>query len=335
MKKIYDIKDIKKEDKKIFIALSADYGNVGDMAITIAQEKILHDAFPDRKIIDIPMNIVYEFSEELKPLLNQNDIFTIIGGGNLGNLYLAFEKKRRFVIKTFKDYKTVSFPQSAAFTEDNEGNEELKNSVNDYSTNSNLDIFMREQKSYNIMKNNFKNPVHLIPDTVFYLKEKIDVPENITRENITICLRNDREKINHSKFNTDLASLLKSNGFKDILMTDTHIGEVTVKPEERQTIFDNLMKKFYSSKVIITDRLHGLIFSIITNTPCIALDNSNKKISSTYYTWLEKSPLIKFLPEYNEEKFLQYVNELSAIQNPKIDLYFSKEFNELFECLKK
>ena len=51
-----DIKtNIKKTDKKIFIAMYANYGNIGDVAITIAQEAILKDLFPDRKIVKIPM----------------------------------------------------------------------------------------------------------------------------------------------------------------------------------------------------------------------------------------------------------------------------------------
>ena len=79
-------KNVKKEDKKIFIALGADYGNVGDMGITIAQKKLIEDAFPDRKIVEIPMRNAYEYENDVKNILNEDDICTIIGGGNLGNI---------------------------------------------------------------------------------------------------------------------------------------------------------------------------------------------------------------------------------------------------------
>lgn len=36
--------------------------------------------------------------------------------------------------------------------------------------------------------------------------------------------------------------------------------------------------KFAKSKVIVTDRLHGLIFALITNTPCIVISSYNQKL---------------------------------------------------------
>ena len=32
----------------------------------------------------------------------------------------------------------------------------------------------------------------------------------------------------------------------------------------------------------MTDRLHGMIFSVITGTPCIVFDNFNSKIKNAY-----------------------------------------------------
>ena len=55
-----------------------------------------------------------------------------------------------------------------------------------------------------------------------------------------------------------------------------------------------MWKNFSSSKIVITDRLHGLIFSKITSTPCIAIDNSNNKIRETYNAWLKGNKNIYF-----------------------------------------
>lgn len=38
--------------------------------------------------------------------------------------------------------------------------------------------------------------------------------------------------------------------------------------------------KFRECELVITDRIHGMIFAAITGTPCIAL--SNYKIKGTY-----------------------------------------------------
>ena len=41
-------------------------------------------------------------------------------------------------------------------------------------------------------------------------------------------------------------------------------------------------KDFQKSELVITDRLHGMIFCYITKTPCIVMPNNNHKILMTY-----------------------------------------------------
>ena len=64
------------------------------------------------------------------------------------------------------------------------------------------------------------------------------------------------------------------------------MNECRVSIEEReQTVFQRL-KAFASYDFVITDRLHGMIFSYICGTPCILFDNKTHKISGVYDTWL-------------------------------------------------
>lgn len=331
----YRFTKVNKSDKKVFIALSANYGNIGDIAITIAQQSMIKQVFSDRKIVEIPMDDAFDYEEEIKKILNDDDILTIIGGGNLGNAYLWFEERRRFIIKLFKNNKSISFPQSVSFDEDEIGQKELEISVEDYAQNPNLIVFAREKKSYDIMKANFKNKVYLVPDIVLSLKDRISKETGNIRTNITLCLRSDMEKTTSENIVDDLRNLLNANAFENIVITDTHLGHDLVKISERRKIFETSLQEFKNSKVVITDRLHGMIFCIITNTPCIALDNSNHKILSTYYTWLKDVPLVKFLEDYDEDKILGYVKELSSIENPKIDFNFDKHFEELVNALKE
>ena len=43
---------------------------------------------------------------------------------------------------------------------------------------------------------------------------------------------------------------------------------------------EEMLKKYRKCQLVITDRLHGMIFAAITSTPCIALGNYNHKIKS-------------------------------------------------------
>ncbi|WP_423202829.1 polysaccharide pyruvyl transferase family protein [Morganella morganii] len=53
--------------------------------------------------------------------------------------------------------------------------------------------------------------------------------------------------------------------------------------------------KFSNSKLVVTDRLHGMIFAFITNTPCLVIRNSNHKIEETYKNWISNFNYIKLI----------------------------------------
>ena len=108
-------KDYKKKDKKIVLALAADYGNLGDVAITYAQRKFLEEKFPDYEVIEIPISETYKNMKSLKRVIGKDDVITIIGGGNFGNLYQEIEDMRQAFIKTFKKNTVVCFPQTIDF----------------------------------------------------------------------------------------------------------------------------------------------------------------------------------------------------------------------------
>ena len=47
--------------------------------------------------------------------------------------------------------------------------------------------------------------------------------------------------------------------------------------ENREQLLKQKIEEFQSAELVITDRLHGMIFSVITGTPCIAFDNLMRK----------------------------------------------------------
>ena len=63
----------------------------------------------------------------------------------------------------------------------------------------------------------------------------------------------------------------------------------------------NKLTEFASASLVITDRLHGLIFSAITNTPCIAFDNLSGKVHGIYH-WIEDIPTIRLINTFKEIK---------------------------------
>ena len=63
--------------------------------------------------------------------------------------------------------------------------------------------------------------------------------------------------------------------------------------------------------LVVTDRLHGMVFAAITATPCVVLDNYNHKIRETY-KWLEHLPYIRYVSELQELNIaIQELRELT------------------------
>lgn len=284
-----ELKNVKKEDKKCFIFMAANYGNLGDIAITYAQRKFLEENLKGYKIIEVCLEDIYSYYKSIKNKIKNDDIITLIGGGNTGDLYIDFEERRRFLYKNFKNNKIISFPQSIYFSNTKSGRKELEKSKKVYN-NNNLVIFARESKSYELYKKYFSSNIKLVPDIVLSLKEKI----NVKREGITICLRNDKEKDMTNNLTEQILDFLKSQKY-NLRYADTHIGNVKINIKDREKILKEFLKKISSSKIVITDRLHGMIFCAITATPCIVLSNNNHKVLYTYKNWLKDLEYIHFI----------------------------------------
>ena len=308
--------------------LAADYGNCGDIAITYAQRKFLKENLTGYKIIEIPLKFFYRDYLCIKKNLNPQDIITIIGGGNTGDLYWNFEEARRFIIKKFKKNKVISFLQTVDFST----KKELKKSAKIYSENRNLYLFAREKKSYNIYKDFFNtNNIFLVPDIVLSLNKN---QKDNKRKNILICLRNDAEKQIDGQDEKSLINYLKTK-YTNIVFQDTYIGDKIIPYNERESILAKMWKNFSSSKIVITDRLHGLIFSKITSTPCIAIDNSNNKIRETYNTWLKENKNTYFFHEINNPEIIEIIKKYNNLNEKYYDENkIDKEFTDLKNIFK-
>jgi pyruvyl transferase EpsI len=93
-------------------------------------------------------------------------------------------------------------------------------------------------------------------------------------------------------------------------------SEYKITKENRMKAVRNKMEEFAKSKLVITDRLHGMIFAAITETPCIVFSNYNHKVKGTY-EWIKYLPYIKYIESVEEAK--KYIPELLKMDNCKFD----------------
>ncbi len=279
-----------KNEKKLFVFGTPTHGNLGDQAIAYAQEKFLEKYFPNVTVIEIPDIHTVSYIRSAKAILHKEDIIFIHGGGNIGDLYLQVEEERREVIRSFPNNKIIQFPQSYTFTKEGGGKEVVKSDKIYQRNKQNLTIVARETKSSQKFRDLFKENNHLlVPDIVLSLDERRESKRN----GILLCLRNDVEGILSGQQQSSVITALKEK-YSQVTVTDT-VVDYRVFQQNRYEELNKKWDEYRQSQVVITDRLHGMIFAAITGTPCIVFDNFNQKIQKTYFDWLQELDSIRFV----------------------------------------
>lgn len=313
--------ELKKKSRKKFILLGTPlHGNLGDHAIVLKEMEFLNDNFAEIPIVEIPRYYFDLFYKKFADFINNDDIIIIPGGGFLGTIWFNEEQFVRRAIQLFDKNKIIIFPQTVTYSNDDFGKNQLKQSKEIYSKHQNLNIVARDKKSYKFLKENFcENNIFLTPDIVLY-GNKINESENIVRTNkVIFCFRKDKET---SITQNDIKNIEKSHFLKNfkICYMDTVLNR-NVFPDKRRKEIADFLDNFYSAKLVITDRLHGMIFSAITGTPCIALGNSNGKVKAVY-DWLKQID------------YLKYVDNINDLENEFYALHIEKKYTYDFELLK-
>lgn len=272
--KYYEYKNI----KKIFFLMTPTYGNVGDQAIEIATTEYLKYYFKSHVVIKVHLEDIYMEMSAIQNVLSKEDFIVLQGGGNFGDLYLECEKARRFIVKMNPTVKIVSFPSTITYTNSKKGKRELKKSQKIYNKNSKFLIIARENYSYDFAKQNFANcQVVMNPDIVLYLNR---YNKEIKRTEITVCLRQDEEGLLGDK-RDKIINRLYNDYADDLNIIDTQLFR-DINDLVKEAEFNSMIRQFQKSKIVITDRLHGFIFSLITKTPCIIFPTLDNKIIGTY-----------------------------------------------------
>lgn len=315
-KKMYS----QKSAPKIIIALTPEYGNMGDQLIAYAEINWLKKYFSDYEIVEYTQTEL-EVDKKLsvfKAAINDNDIIFFQGGGNLNDMYLKAEGIRRKIISDFPNNKIVIFPQSISFGCSPESIQIKNQTSKIYSSHKNLTICARDTTSYDIAKQIFpKNKVMLFPDMAISLIGSFNINKN--RENkIALCFRDDREKLYSDRELECAVSSLKDNYVCEKI--DTHVGHIVTK-SERDTEITKMIKLFSSYRLVITDRFHGIIYSAIAGTPCIALKSTDHKIIDGI-KWLESYKNIRYSEPFEIPSVAESLlyNETDENFNP--DEYF-------------
>jgi len=178
---------------------------------------------------------------------------------------------------------------------------------------------------------------------VLLLPEKFSEPQ---RDGDLFIMREDAEKVTSDELIEQLTANLESAGDK-VEATDTVLSYKAydvksknnpsldiVRISERNWLLSLKLEQIKAKEVVVTDRLHGMIFSVITQTPCLVFDNNYGKASAFYYNWLQALDYIQHTTEKDPKKLAAKVDDLKKHEHSDT-LDFSHSFATLIDVIKK
>lgn len=284
-----DINELRQRKKAIMLA-TAEHANIGDAAITLAEQQVLSEQFPEYFQVEISTYEINQKAAYLHAILNPEDILFINGGGNLGDQYPEEEELHRKIVSEFPNNKIIIFPQTIYFSDTENGTLELQKSSKVYNSHKDLTMFVRGEASLELAKAHFAQvKTVLMPDMVHVLRSNYV----FERSGALLCLRDDKE----GKLDCEGKDLIvnTAQALTGSIDRSSNIHTEDVTREIRGLVVRKELMRFAKHQVVITDRLHGMIFSAVTGTPCVVLSSYNHKIREYYEAFFQDSNAVFFI----------------------------------------
>lgn len=318
--------------RKVFVIGTPEYTNLGDSAIAIAEMKFLEFCgIPSERIKEITVPEYNQDYEKIVKWIGCKNLICGIGGGNMGNQWYDEELFRYKFMENLPYNPLVIFPQTIYYTDNDKGKIAEKKSVQIYNRRSGLTLVAREKKSNEVMNKLYpETEILLIPDIVLSATMETFGAVSHNRKGVLLCMRSDAEKTLSDEDIIYIEEYLEQNSY-EYRKTDMY-SDCDVNKYNRADCVREKMNEFTKAELVITDRLHGMVFAAITGTPCIVFSNYNHKVLGTY-EWIKYLTYIRYVNDVKDVE--RYVSELISMKNCQFDnLPLKPYFDKFAEVVK-
>lgn len=322
LKNFFEENNLNETPRIIFLGIP-EHGNIGDHAIVCGEENFLRKNFPNVNYIFLSWRCMEENMIYLKTQINSKDIIAIQGGGFLGTLWENEQEKLNLALQNFKNNPIFIFPQT--FWSDAEENEKniLESFGHEMQKCVSINVCLREKASLQRFKTFYPN-VHamLVPDMALCIN--VNLPQSL-KSDILLCFRKDKEKM--GEYEDTIKELMEEKKYSYKCISTVNDGKI-LYPYGEKYVWNKLVE-FSKARLVITDRLHGMIFSAIVGTPCIVFNNSSGKIRGVH-SWLNMSNNVCMVSNLDD---LKKKFEEMLYKTPERFVVNAGYYTELLKCL--
>ena len=276
-----------------------NHGNAGDPALWLGGLRLLEGLGHDIVHHCEPRTYAPEALAAQRP-----DTIVINGGGNLGDRYPRQQRVREAVLRDFPDVPTVQLPQSVHFS-DRAALARMQRLV---AAHRNLTLLLRDEVSLARARSWFDTPSHRCPDLAFGLTLRSRAAT--ARCDVLWLARNDKEAAGYTPpvdgldaevtdwlgtiddepawswrhrraltINRRLTPKVAAGGaparrWRGVLAA-------TYAPLAEARVLRG-MRILARGRVVVTDRLHGHVLSLLQGIEHVVLDNADGKVRALY-----------------------------------------------------
>lgn len=305
------------------------YGNYGDSAILLAQAAFLRSALPSGySVEEISYSEFYRYRNQLRTALNPHCLIACMGGGNMGNQWAREEQIRYDILADYPQNPVIVFPQTLYFSKQGDPAYTEERSAAVYAAAGHLTLAAREQRSLEEMRRLYPGTeIVFAPDIVLWAGIDSFGVRPQTRSGILVCRRTDSERA-VSDDAWDRLIHAASASEKAVRSVEMDVDGAITKQNRAQQVRQK-MQEFCGAELVITDRLHGMVFAALTGTPCVVLSNYNHKVRGTY-EWIKFLPYIRYADSAEEA-----ISLIPALLSMKECSYDNTPLLPYYEALKE
>lgn len=284
-----------------------NHPNVGDSAIWLGEIEYLRRR---HCIVEYACDLVSYDAAKLAARLPDDGVILLHGGGNLGDLWPAHQRFREQVLRDHPRHPVVIFPQTINFQDP----QALDRARRAFASHARLTVIARDAASYEFAVDKFDSSVALAPDSAFWLSPELTHHARSPQEFVWLA-RTDHEAALRLDENTKTSEIRTVDWLTPLHPSGPSMGEIRYKllrdltktmarltPSARRWLAASQQAQFEAvarwhlqrgcrllatGQVVITDRLHAHILSVLMGIPQVLMDDAHLKVRHFWETWTQ------------------------------------------------
>ncbi|SIR02758.1 Exopolysaccharide biosynthesis protein EpsI, predicted pyruvyl transferase [Alkalispirochaeta americana] len=276
---------------RAYLLAAPTHPNLGDQAQLLCLQNWISTNYPELKLIPVPVSVMATRVAQVR-----NIVVTALICRSLLLFMRAFQRKDDIAFGHsgyfFTDHhsgwlafarvadacpslRMIVMPQTINFY-----NREIeKRAAHVFNAHSDMTILCRDQVSYEKAQSTFSHcRLLLYPDIVTTMIGD-DFQRSEKRDGVLFCLRDDGEAFYSRK---EIDKLMERLDISRVERRDTTLRDVDQRQMNRgrERLISEFIDYVSSFEAVITDRYHGVVFSLVAQTPVVVIDSVDHKLSS-------------------------------------------------------